>query len=106
MRVLFDRAEYIRYRAELLNRPEPAQKIRAKVRRPDHCGCGRIPDAGYRKCAGCRALRKSARAERIAEGLCAQARSHGPAAPGGLHCAACREHYRVLTAARRLEVSQ
>jgi len=106
MRITFDRGEYIRARAEALRKPAPAAKPprakgpRVKVYRTDRCTCGRIPTEG-RKCDGCRAWNRAARARRVAAGLCAHAASHGPAVPGGKHCERCREFYRQQTAAAK-----
>lgn len=41
---------------------------------------------------------RRAREQRIRERICLDAWSHGPAAPGGQHCARCREKYRRLVA--------
>lgn len=104
--VTFDRAEYIRARAEALRKPAPAKAPRVKaprvkVYRTDRCSCGRIPSGERRKCDGCRAWNRAARARNVAAGLCAHAASHGPAVEGGKHCARCREFYRVQTAKRK-----
>lgn len=104
--VTFDRAEYIRARAEALRKPAPAKAPRVKaprvkVYRTDRCSCGRIPSGERRKCDGCRAWNRAARARNVAAGLCAHAASHGPAVEGGKHCERCREFYRVQTAKRK-----
>lgn len=105
MRVTFDRAEYIRARAEALRKPAPAKVPRVKaprikVYRTDRCSCGRIPIGARGKCEGCKAWARAARARNVAAGLCAHAASHGPAVAGGKHCARCREFYRQQTAKR------
>ena len=89
MRVMFDRAEYIRARAEALRKlaaPAKAPQVkgpRVKVYRTDRCSCGRIPSGERRKCDGCRAWNRAVRARNVAAGLCAHAASHGPAVAGG-----------------------
>ena len=105
MMIAFDRAEYIRARAEALRKPAPkAPRVKAprvKVYRTDRCSCGRIPAGARGKCEGCKAWARAARARNVAAGLCAHAASHGPAVDGGKHCARCREFYRVQTAKRK-----
>jgi hypothetical protein len=100
----YDRAEYIRLRVEVLARP-PAPR-RARGRRPwrprvDQCKCGRSRDGAHRRCSTCRAGARNARDQRIAEGICAESRSHGAAAPGNKLCPACRERARAQTAAAK-----
>ena len=105
MMIAFDRAEYIRARAEALRKPAPkAPRVKAprvKVYRTDRCSCGRIPSGERGKCEGCKSWARAARTRNVAAGLCAHAASHGPAVEGGKHCERCREFYRVQTAKRK-----
>jgi hypothetical protein len=68
---------------------------------PGCCRCGRPRDGAKARCAECRASEGKQRDARIAAGICYQAWSHGPAAPGGTSCATCREFYRVQMAVRK-----